>query len=162
MRTERTLDRRTANELSSKRIRERCNYFFLSPTFSLSLFFLSFIVSSRGSTRGDHRQSGSICGVISPGTPNHNPRERNIPPRGGRRYEEGEEEGKKRRSAHAVRIHPYWILFKGDTKNSFLSISREISPVNTRDVDRICSTDRSTIRANSTNFVGVDDARSLA
>lgn len=69
---------------------------------------------------------------------------------------------KKRRSAHAVRIHPYWILFKGDTKNSFLSISREISPVNTRDVDRICSTDRSTIRANSTNSVGVDDARSLA
>lgn len=38
MRTERTLDRRTANKLSSKRIRERCNYFFLSPTLSLSLF----------------------------------------------------------------------------------------------------------------------------
>lgn len=33
---------------------------------------------------------------------------------------------KKEEAPHAVRIHPYWILFKGD-KNSFLSISREIS-----------------------------------
>lgn len=161
MRTERTLDRRTANKLSSKRIRERCNYFFLSPTLSLSLFSPSSClrVARREETTAkvvpfaESFRPGRLITILVKET-------FLLVEEEDTRREKRKE--KKRRSAHAVRIHPYWILFKGDTKNSFLSISREISPVNTRDIDRICSTDRSTIRANSTNFVGVDDARSLA
>lgn len=126
MRTERTLDRRTANELSSKRIRERCNYFFLSPTLSLSLFSPSSClrVARREETTAkvvpfaESFRPGRLITILVKET-------FLLVEEEDTRREKRKE--KKRRSAHAVRIHPYWILFKGDTKNSFLSISREIS-----------------------------------
>ena len=87
-------------------------FFFPPPSLSLHQ-------SSRGSTRGDHRQSGSICGVISPGTPNHNP-----PVEETFLLLEEEDTRKKKEARTSFEFIPIeeMISFKGDTfaENSFL------------------------------------------